>query len=110
MSRKASVEDADTAVSKLLVDRPGDFKFHVAYNAYSEAWDKAGSEEVRLKLNEIMELLSKGEISYQSFYEMIGPYRVDSQYFRHRVRIKTQRKREWRKKAKRSLRNARYRR
>jgi len=107
MSREENVEH--TRVQKLSIDRPHDFRFHVAYNAYSEAWDNADSEEIRLKLNEMIESLSKSEISYQNFYRMISPYRAESQPFRHRLRIKTQRKREWRKKAKRSLRNARYR-
>lgn len=101
--------DGNQNVQKLLIDRPNDFRFHVAYNAYSEAWDNADSEEAKVKLNEMIEALSKNEISYQNFYKMIGPYRTSAQPYTHRFRIKTQRKREWRKKAKRSLREARYR-
>jgi len=108
MSREESGDNA--GVQKLSIDRPHDFRFHVAYNAYSEAWDNVDSEEAKLKLNEMIEALSKNEISYQNFYKMISPYRAGAQPFSRRFRIKTQRKREWRKKAKRSLRNARHRR
>ena len=30
-------------VNKLLIDNPSDFKFHAAYLAYSETWDKINS-------------------------------------------------------------------
>lgn len=108
MSQETSAKDV--AVRKLSIDRPDDFRFHAAYHVYSEAWDRTSSEEVRLKLNEMIGLLSRDEISYQKFYEMVGPYRADPRHYRGRVRIRTQRKREWRRKAKRSARNARHRR
>jgi hypothetical protein len=98
--------------SKLLIDKPSDFRFHAAYLAYSEAWDKTTSQETRSKLNEIIESLSKSEIDYQNFYEKINQYRMNFRPERARSRtyIETQRKREWRRKSAKSARNARHRR
>ena len=100
-------------VPKLLVDRSDDFRFHAAYLIYSDAWDKNTLEEVRLKLNEILEALSKNEIDYESFYRRISQYRVEfnPEHFRSgdfRPRIETQRKKDWRKREERSRRNERH--
>jgi translation initiation factor IF-2 len=57
------------AVTKLMIDRPSDFKFHVAYLAYSHSWDKTASQETKTKLNEIISSLSNQEIDYSTFYE-----------------------------------------
>jgi len=104
----------DTAVPKLLIDRPSDFKFHAAYLIYSQAWDENLSQEVRMKLNEIMASLSKGEIDYQSFYKGVNQYRVEFNPEHYsggmRARIETQRKRDWRKREAKDARNSRYRR
>jgi len=102
----------DIVTSKLLIDKPSDFRFHAAYLAYSEAWDKTTSQETRGKLNEIIEALSKNEIDYQNFYEKINQYRMSfrPESTRSRAYIETQRKREWRRKAAKSARNARHRR
>jgi hypothetical protein len=110
MSQESNKDD--TSAPKLLIDRPSDFRFHAAYLAYSEAWDKTASREIRSKLNEIIESLSKNEIDYQSFYEKINQYRMNFRPERTRSRtyIETQRKREWRRKAAKSARNARHRR
>jgi len=110
MSQEPNKEE--TSASKLLIDRPADFKFHAAYLAYSEAWDKTASQETKSQLNEIMESLSKNEIDYESFYEKINHYRMSfsPESTRSRTFIETQRKREWRRKAAKSARNARHRR
>lgn len=102
----------NVVASKLLIDRPSDFKFHAAYLAYSEAWDKTASQETKSKLNEIIESLSKNEIDYQNFYQKINQYRMNFRPERTRSKtyIETQRKREWRRKAAKSARNARHRR
>ena len=102
----------EIVVPKLLIDRPSDFRFHAAYLAYSEAWDKAAAQEVKSKLNEIMESLSKNEIDYHGFYGKINQYRTTSslELARSRTYIETQRKKDWRIKEAKSTRNARHRR
>ncbi len=104
----------DTAVPKLLIDRPSDFKFHAAYLIYSQAWDENPSQEVRGKLNEIIASLSKDEIDYQSFYRNVSQYRVEFNPEHYsgggRTRIETQRKRDWRRREVKDARNSRYRR
>jgi len=110
MSQESKKEDV--IAPKLLIDRPSEFRFHAAYLAYSEAWDKAASPEIRGKLNEIMESLSKNEIDYQDFYEKISQYRVNlsPESMRSRMYIETQKKKEWRRKEAKNARNARHRR
>jgi len=102
----------DTTVQKLLMDKPSDFKFHAAYLLYSEAWDNTSSEEDRNELNEIIMSLSKGEIDYQDFYEKINRHRTRFSHGGYRAggrtRIETQRKRDWRRKEAKNLRNKRY--
>ena len=104
----------DTAVPKLLIDKPSDFKFHAAYRIYSQAWDENNSQEVRKKLNEIMASLSKGEIDYQSYYKRVSQYRVEFNPEHYgggmRARIETQRKKDWRRKEAKDARESRYRR
>jgi hypothetical protein len=103
----------DTTVQKLLMDNPSDFKFHAAYMLYSQAWDNTSSEEDRNELNEVITLLSKGEIDYQGFYEKMHRHRTRLNHSGYhaggRTRIETQRKRDWRKKEAKNLRNKRYR-
>jgi len=117
MTQEPNTEDkkaATTAVSKLLIDRPSDFRFHAAYLIYSGAWDKNTSEEVRKKLNEMMEALSKNEIDYENFYQEMNQYRAEfnPEHFRGglggKTYIETQRKKDWRKREERDRRNARH--
>ena len=98
-------------VTKLIIDRPSDFRFHAAYLAYSETWDKTISEEEKMELNEITSSLSEGEISYSNFYKRLDQFRRpgSKHYAYSRERIETQRKRDWRKKQNKNMRNARYR-
>ena len=106
---KSQVNSEEEA-RKLMIDRPSDFRFHVAYLAYSKTWDNAASQEVKTKLNEIILSLSKEEISFSSFYKELDQFRrPDSKHYAYpRKRIETQRKRDWRKKRARKARNARY--
>jgi len=111
VERKTSTEEAPSEeITKLLIDKPSDFKFHAAYMAYSETWDKINSPETRTELNDILTSLSKDKISYSSFYKALDEYR--SRGSRHyefsRERIETQRKRDWRQKRNRQERNSRY--
>ena len=118
MTKEPNVPDEQTAteaVSKLPIDRPSDFRFHAAYLVYSEAWDKAASEEVKKKLNELMESLSKETIDYENFYASISQYRVEfnPEHFvgstrSSRVWIATERKREARRKEEKARRNERH--
>lgn len=97
-------------LEKLLIDKPSDFKFHAAYMAYSETWDKLPSQDMRAQLNDILMSLSKEEVSYSSFYRSLDEYRRQgSKHYEYpRERIETQRKRDWRQKQTRSQRNQRH--
>jgi hypothetical protein len=116
MTQEPNNEDKptpDTAVSKLLIDRPSDFRFHAAYLIYSGAWDKNTSPEARTKLNQVMEALSKDEIDYETFYREMNHYRAEfnPEHFTggsSKSYIETQRKRDWRKREERDRRNARH--
>ena len=107
-------ETATTDVSKLLIDRPSDFRFHAAYLIYSGAWDKNSSPEVRKRLNDIIEALSKNQIDYDNFYREMNQYRVEFNPERYsggaRAKIETQRKKDWRRIEAKNARNARHRR
>jgi hypothetical protein len=101
----------DKAVTKLLVDKPLDFRFHAAYSVYSDAWDRNSSAEVRTKLNEIMTSLSTSEIDYPGFYQQVNQYRADlAPGYGGSARIQTQRKRDFRRGEERKARNSRHRR
>jgi hypothetical protein len=97
--------------TKLLIDKPSDFKFHAAYLAYSKTWDKIGSSDIKNELNDILVSLSKDEMSYSNFYRTLDDYRRrgSKHYEFSREKIETQRKRDWRKKQTRSQRNQRHR-
>jgi hypothetical protein len=108
---EAQIEETQTEqVTKLLIDKPSDFKFHAAYIAYSETWDKIAESKIRTELNNILETLSKDEMDYSDFYRELDDYRRHgSKHFEFsRERIDTQRKRDWRQKQTRSQRNQRH--
>jgi hypothetical protein len=95
--------------SKLEIDRPSDFKFHLAYDVYSRAWDDYASDSVRAKLNELISMLAKDENAYTDFYAQMQEYRRDVSSFRTgRTRIETQRKRDWQRTETRDGRNRRH--
>ena len=98
-------------VTKLLIDKPSDFKFHAAYIAYSETWEKIESPNTRNELNGILTSLSTDEMSYSNFYRALDDYRRgDSRHYEFsRDKIETQRKRDWRHKQNKDERNSRYR-
>ena len=100
------------SVLKLEIDKPSDFRFHAAYLTYSQAWDKTSSSEVKVKLNEIIEALSKNEIDCECFYERISQYRSDftQHYGGGRMFIETQRKKDWRRMQEKNARNERHKR
>jgi hypothetical protein len=89
-----------TSLEKLLIDNPSDFQFHAAYLTYSNTYDKATNPETRKQLNLNIRALQQNQIDYPTFYKNIDQYRTEngSQYKYGRTLIKTQRKREWRRK------------
>jgi hypothetical protein len=94
---------------KLQIDRPQDFKFHIAYDVYSRAWDNNIAEPARLKLNELITALADGKEDYSDFYSQIQEYRRDVDSFRSgRTRIRTERKRNWQSAETRIGRNRRH--
>jgi len=95
---------------KLLIDNPSDFQFHAAYLTYSSTFDKATSPEARKLLNENITALQENKIDYQTFYRNISPYRTEegSQRSYGRAIVRTQRKRDWRRKTQRHERIERH--
>ena len=95
--------------SKLELDRPADFKFHLAYDVYSKAWEHNTLDSVRLKLNELISSLANDENGYSDFYAQMQEYRRDTGSFRSgKSRIETSRKRDWQRTATRNDRNRRH--
>jgi len=94
---------------KLLIDNPSDFQFHAAYLAYSDIYDKTASPEIKKQLNQNITSLQKDH-DYPNFYSNMNQYREEAspQYRFHRASIRTQRKREWRRKAQKRERNKRH--
>jgi hypothetical protein len=99
-----------TALEKLLIDNPSDFQFHAAYLTYSDTYDKTTTPEIKEQLNRNITSLQQNQIDYSTFYKNMNQYRMDTnpQYPYHRTRIEVQRKREWRRKAKKRQRNERH--
>ena len=105
-------ETNNKTIEKLSIDNPSDFKFHAAYLAYSETWDKISSAEVKIQLNVMISSLSKNEIDTETFYRQISQYRGNSGqegYFGGKMRIETTRKKDWRKREAKSARESRHR-
>jgi hypothetical protein len=106
----AEIPTENKKPTKLEIDRPTDFKFHLAYDSYSNAWDKNSSDAVRAKLNELISSLATDENRYQDFYAQIHGYLGDANSFRSgRTRIETKRKRDWQRTETRDGRNRRHR-
>jgi hypothetical protein len=96
---------------KLLIDNLSDFRFHAAYLTYSDVYDKTANPENKKQLNQNIMALQQNQIDYPTFYRNIDQYRMGegSQYGHGRAFIKTQKKREWRRKAQKQERNKRHR-
>lgn len=95
---------------KLLIDNPSDFQFHAAYLAYSDTYDKTASPEIKKQLNQNITDLQQSQIDYSTFYSSISQYREEANHHHRysRAPIRTQRKREWRRKAQKRERNKRH--
>lgn len=110
MSEESSNNEL-TPPEKLLIDNPSDFQFHAAYLTYSEAYDKSADFETKKQLNQNISALSQNLMDYPTFYKNISQHRVDASHQpQHRKLIKTQRKREWRRKIQKRERNKRHKR
>ena len=98
-----------TPLEKLLIDNPSDFQFHAAYVTYSSTYDKTTNPETKKQLNENIRALQQNQLDYSTFYRSISQYRTEeSQHNYGRALIKTQRKREWRRKTQRHERIERH--
>lgn len=105
-----SESNVESKTEKLNVDRPNDFRFHIAYGVYSRAWDENASEATRSKLNELISSLASDEIGYSAFYARIQEYRSDSApIISSRMRIETQKKKDWQRGETKDARNRRHR-
>ena len=105
-----SDNNESTSLEKLLIDDPSDFQFHAAYLTYSSTYDKATSHETKKQLNQNIRDLQQNQIDYSTFYKNIDQYRTEggSQHNYGRALIKTQKKREWRRKTQRRERMERH--
>jgi len=99
-----------TPIEKLLIDNPSDFQFHAAYLTYSSTYDKTTNPETKKQLNWNIKALQQNQMDYSTFYRNISQYRTgeESQHNYGRAVIKTQRKREWRRKTQRHERIERH--
>ena len=97
---KESDNNESTSPEKLLIDNASDFQFHAAYLTYSNIYDKATNPETKKQLNKNIRALQQNQIDYPTFYKNINQYRTedDTQHNYGRTLIKTQKKREWRRK------------
>jgi hypothetical protein len=95
-----SEKNESTSPEKLLIDNPSDFKFHAAYLTYSNTYDKTTNSEAKKQLNQNIRALQQNQIDHSTFYKNISQYRTeeDSQHNYGRALMKTQRKRDWRRK------------
>jgi hypothetical protein len=101
-----------TSPEKLLIDNPSSFQFHTAYMTYSDIFDKTTSAETKKQLNQSITALQQNQIDYQTFYENISQFRGGDASWRSygRTSIKTQKKREWRRKTQKHERIGRHKR
>jgi len=108
------IEESDnnesTSLEKLLIDKPSDFRFHAAYLTYSDTYDKTINPEAKKQLNQNITALQQNQIDYPTFYKNINQYRAQdsSQHSYGRTFVRTQRKREWRRKSQKRERNKRH--
>lgn len=100
-----------TSPEKLSIDDPSNFQFHAAYLTYSDIYDKTITPETKKQLNQSIVALQQNQMDYPAFYESIDQFRggESAQHGYGRAFIKTQKKREWRRKTQRHERIERHR-
>jgi hypothetical protein len=103
MSEESTKEP--TIVEKLLINDLSDFQFHAAYLKYCDAYDNTTDSEIKKQLNQNIIDLQKNQIDYPTFYNNITQFQSEAsaRYRYHRTPIKTQRKREYRRKTQKGL-------
>jgi hypothetical protein len=109
---EGSEESKPAPVEKLLIDDMSNFQYHAAYMAYSDAYDKTSSEEGKKQLNENIVALQQNKMDCQTFYRNISQFRGEEGYQSRgygRTMIRTQKKREWRRKTQKQQRIQRHR-
>lgn len=101
-----------TPPEKLSIDNPSNFQFHAAYLAYSDLYDKATNAETKKQLNQHILNLQQNLMDYPTFYRNIDQFRGEDAAQRGygRAFIKTQKKREWRRKSQKHERIERHKR
>ena len=72
-----------------------DFKFNIAFQAYEKKFDEVEESE-KEKLNEAIQSLSDGSITYEEFYQIVNQ-EDDRRYEFHRTKISGSRKFSYRK-------------
>jgi len=99
-----------TAMEKLFIDNPSDFQFHAAYLAYSNAFDRTTSIEIKKQLNQNIIAVQQNQIDYATFYRNIAQYRAldGTQHRFGRTFMKTQKKSDWRREMQKRERNKRH--
>jgi hypothetical protein len=111
MIEKSEDKEVPAPLEKLLIDNPSNFQFHAAYLSYSDIFDKTTSSETKKQLNQNIMALQENQMDYSSYYEKINQFRGQdaSQHGYGRAFIKTQKKREWRRKTQKHERIQRHR-
>jgi hypothetical protein len=107
-----SSDKESTPLEKLQIDNPSNFQFHAAYLAYSGVFDRVTNPETKKQLNQFIVALQQNQMDYPAFYRSIDQFRgaETTQYSYGRAFIKTQKKKEWRRKTQKHERIERHRR
>ena len=93
-------KDETPIPEKLLIDEPTNFPFHAAYVVYSDLFDQVSESEAKADLNRNIKSLKENRIDCETFYRNIAHHRrTSTNQHQGRFSLKTQRKRDWRKKA-----------
>ena len=100
MIEKTEDKEVPAPPEKLLIDNPSNFQFHAAYLTYFGIYDETTNPETRKQLNQNITALQPNQVDYPTFYENIDQFRREDVYQRNygRASIRTQKKREWRRK------------
>lgn len=94
---------------KIIINDLSNFQLRAAYLAYSEAYDRASTPEIKKYLNQVMADLQQNKIDYQTFYRSISQYRqIDASQCQSRSNIKSLSKSEWQNQVRRAEREKRY--
>ena len=62
-------------ISKILLGNDKDLRYHLAYIAYSKAWDENNNDEAREKLNDLIKSLMDEAIDQRTYYYKLNQFR-----------------------------------